>query len=200
MRLTGGVLGAVTIAAACLTASAAEATRQAEFLPGRIVPGKSIGPLRLGMSEQAARQALRRLDRGSRLVKRIRRGTPSEYVEYSYPILYTAYEVGYLGPPAKRRVVLIITHVDENKTREGVGVSTTETRLLRTYRGLRCKQVLVGNPARKECLLGSRNGPHTIFALGPEHVISGRPPLPPRIMGVVVRSPFMRSRPDYGNH
>lgn len=56
------VIAVAFVAAACLTAPAAEATGQAEFLRGPIVPGKSIGPLRLGMSEQAARRALRKLD------------------------------------------------------------------------------------------------------------------------------------------
>lgn len=191
-RSLARALAAAALGAACLSATAAEATSEAEFLPGRIVPGKSIGPLRLGMSEQAARRILRRLGRGSRLEKHIRKGTSSEYLEYTHPYVFTAYTIGYLGRPGKRRVVLIISHVDENKTREGVGVSTTEAKLVRTYRRLACKLVLVGNPSRTECLLGSRSRPHTIFAVDPGYAISGRPPLPPRVMRVLVQQPFKR--------
>ena len=177
----------------CLLASSAQATEAGYILRGRIVPGKSIGPLKLGMKEEAARPILRKLG-GSRLVKHIRKGTETEYIERMYPYDFTAYTVGYLGRPGKRRVVLISSHVDENKTREGVGVGTTEAKLARTYRGLRCRD-LYGIPAdrRKECLLGSRNRPYTIFVLDGGDHITGRRPRPPQIMRVLVEQPFKRS-------
>ncbi len=189
------VLGLIALAAslACLSVSTAEATKQAEFLRGPIVPGKSVGPLRLGMSEQAARRALRKLDPGSRLVKRIRKGTATEYLEYTYPYDYTSYTVGYLGRPGKRRVVFAMSHVDENKTREGVGVSALEVKLARTYRGLRCQNFYgVTSNRRKECLLGSPNRPHTIFVVGAGETVMGRPSRPPRIIRVLVEQPFKR--------
>ncbi|MBA3366870.1 MAG: hypothetical protein H0U03_13985 [Actinobacteria bacterium] len=196
MRLTGGrILAGLTVAGG-LPDGAGSATGQAEFLPGRIVPAKSIGPLRLGMSEQAARRALRKLDPGSRLVRRIRRGTATEYVEYSYPIWYTSYDVGYLGRPGKRRVVLIITHVDENKTREGVGVSALQTTLLRTYgRRLACRQAFLNLQLRyqTECRLGPSARRHTVFVVDPGDIIQGRPPAPARVSKILVREPFQRS-------
>ncbi len=182
------------VAGASLVAPSAEATRQSEFLRGPIVPGKSIGPLRLGMSEAAARRVLRRLDSGSRLLLRLRRGKATEYVEYTYPYEYSAYTVGYLGRPGKRRVAYIATHVDENKTREGIGVSNLETKLRRTYRQLTCTAFFgPGTPpgGRKEYVLGARSRRHTLFVISAG--FTNGPQTQPSIVGrVVVREAFQR--------
>ena len=193
-RLGWKLVVSALVGSACLVVPAAEATRQDTVLAGRIVPGKSIGPLKLGMSEPSARRLVRRVGRGSRLMLHLRKGTATEYVEYAYPYDYTAYTVGFLGRRGKRHLAYIATHVDENKTREKIGVSTLQTRLLRTYRRLAC--VRFSGPGvppgmRTEYALGSRTRRHTLFVISAGYVAYGRV-YPPIVGRVVVRERFER--------
>jgi len=178
------------VAVFCLLASAGATTAADPVLRGPIVPGTSIGPLKLGMSEAAARRLLRRF-RGSRLELRLRKGKASEYVEYSYPREYAIYTVGYLGRPGARRVAYISVHLDDNKTREGVHVGVLETKLRRSYRGLRCELHADGTPSNwVECILGDRRRRHTVFRIKPEYLGYVRDPA--RVTRIAVREAFQR--------
>jgi len=189
-------VGLASLVAACLAAPSAGVAEEKLFLSGRIVPGQAIGPLKLGMGEATARRLLRKLGPGARLELRLRKGLSDEYVEYSYPLEFVAYKVGYLGRPGARRVVFISAQYAGNATKEGIGVSVTQARLLRTYRGLLCRAVY--NRIRMgydfEYRLGSRTRRHTVFvvrSLSGWHRMEGPDP-PMRVAHIVVREPFQR--------
>lgn len=188
-------VGLLSLAAACLAAPLEGVVEEKLFLSGRIVPAQSIGPLKLGMGEAPARRLLRKLGPGARLELRLRKGLSDEYVEYSYPLDFVAYKVGYLGRPGARRVVFISAHFAGNVTKEGVGVSVLQTKLLRTYRNLPCRAVYNRNTMGYdfEYRLGSRMRRHTVFVVSPMGRYLGSPDPPSRVARVAVREPFQRA-------
>jgi hypothetical protein len=110
--------------------------------PERSVPirlGVGIGPNNLGMSGQQVRQALGRPR--AVIERRVIRGIP--YVEFEYR--FGEWNVGLLGRKGTRRVVVIGTGLARHRTPEGIGVNSTEDRLVDEYRGLRRRGCGPGN-------------------------------------------------------
>ena len=184
----------VALAAIPVVALAPSASPRAngDTLRGRIVPGKSIGPLRLGMTGTTATRILGRFgapDVGTRK----RAGTANAYVEFEYPAFFSSYSVGLRGRRGNRTVVRISVMIAGNKTAQGIGVGTTERRLRRAYRGrLRCRSYENPNSTYgwiHECLLGRRTERHTLFFMSGEQIIVNRPPLPSRVIRIVVTEP-----------
>ena len=193
----------VAVAASALAALAPSASSRAtgETLRGRIVPGKSIGPLRLGMSGAAATRTLGRRFGEPDVGKRERRGTANAYVELEYPAFFSSYSVGLRGRPGNRRVVRITVMIAGNKTPDGVGVGTTEERLRRAYRGrLRCRY-LRDRWQIRECRLGQPNERHTLFELSGGTSFGGRASDPPIVVRVIVTEPPRAGGPSgKGDH
>jgi hypothetical protein len=177
-----------------LVATSAAGSPSAQTIPGRIVPGVGVGKLRLGMSEQAAKRVLAPL--GSRkFVRRVNAGRPDEYIEYEYPHpnlrwdSFAAYTVGLRGRKGKRRVAVIEVHDARNRTREGIGVGSVESKLVRAYPNLRCVDFGAMEQTRTECRVGERTRRHTVFVVRYADVISGQPTRPRRITRVMLREP-----------
>ena len=97
------------------------------------------------------------------------------------------------GRRGNRTVVRISVMIAGNKTAQGIGVGTTERRLRRAYRGrLRCRSYENPNSTYgwiHECLLGRRTERHTLFFMSGEQIIVNRPPLPSRVIRIVVTEP-----------
>lgn len=108
-----------------------------------IRPGVGIGPLNLGMTGQEVRRALGKPRAVSK--RRVLRDRP--YVEFEWN--YGDWWVGLVGPKGHRRVVLVGTALGRHRTREGLGVGTTEKRLWRELRG-RIRERVCHNPSGLE--------------------------------------------------
>lgn len=193
--VTGGVRTSrwfITLVSVLATAAATSAAL-ARPLPGRIEPARGIGPIRLGMS---ASEAFRLLNKTGRHVEidRRRRANGSLYLEYEYRQgVYEEllYGLAVEGPRGRRAVVMVETFTRANLTREGVGVGSTVSKLVRTYRSrLRCQQIVTGGPPRTECTLRSPSQRHTVFVVPGRAIVAGRPPPGPAVVSSVeVREP-----------
>lgn len=185
--------------ALCLgVAGGASAATSDEAIRGTIVPGVGVGKLRLGMSEPAARAALRRLGPPIR-VRRERPHGVKGYVEWQYPRFEVAYgATSYIVGFKARRLVWIEIRTSRNATRNGVRVSTEEPRLHAAYGRLPCRHGLFdGSPnVPYYCRLGKLAGRHTIFELAGESGFGGRPPPGPRtVVGIIVRDAYIPLAP-----
>jgi hypothetical protein len=102
-------------------------TASSRSVPIRV--GVGIGPINLGMNGQQVSRALGRPR--AVIERRVIGGRP--YVEFEYQ--YGAWNIGFLGPKGRRRVVLVGSGLPRHRTPEGVGVGTTETEFWRRVRG-----------------------------------------------------------------
>ena len=190
MKRKASVAVAVAAIVVVTLASPASSRPTGDTLRGRIVPGKSIGPLRLGMSGAAATRILGRFGEPD-VATRERPGTANAYVELEYPAFFSTYSIGLRGRRGQRRVVRIAAMTSANKTKEGIGRGTTERMLVRTYPGTRCRShwEREARRYRRECVLGRRTERHTIFVMGLGVGVGNRPPEPNTVIRVVVTEP-----------
>jgi hypothetical protein len=117
-----------------LLAGGVAVASSASGAPERSVPirlGVGIGPINLGMTGQQVRRALG--TPRAVIERRVIRGVP--YVELEYR--FGEWNVGFLGRRGHRYVVVVGTGLARHRTSEGVGVDSTENRLIAEYRGLR---------------------------------------------------------------
>jgi hypothetical protein len=192
-------VGGVAVVAIVAVQGASGSADRASALPGRILPGVGVDHLRLGMSEQAARRALRRLGRPA-ITRRLPRPDDREYVELRFPRNQTqpiAYVVGTEGTRTSRKVVLISVHTWRNRTPRGVGIGDSQRKLLRTYPGIDCRKVPDPESANSDddglfCTLGDRSKRNTVFVLRNKAgwVDHYRPP-DMRVQRIHVREPFV---------
>ena len=91
-----------------------------------IRPGVSIGKLRLGMPEAAARKAY-----PYPFAKREARPFGRQYVRMSFGL--SPYSAVLYGPKGRTRVVSVYTLSARERTPEGVGIGTTEARMREVY-------------------------------------------------------------------
>ena len=158
-RIAGVVLVGLAVAlTACDSASAAP------HASAVIRPGIGIGKVRLGMTRAEVRRAL-----GPHMVvnKRERRFGLT-YLELAYD--YSAYTVGFFGPPAKLRVISVATSLRRERTRSGLGPGTSLHALRRALRGERCRRRSVATFVGRhtECSVFARTGARTTFIAAPE--------------------------------
>jgi hypothetical protein len=124
--------------------------------------GTSIGPLRLGMTEQQVRRALGRPN----TVRRARAGR-IHIVSLNY-YLRGEYRVTLRGPRGAVRVSLIGTISRRQRTPGGLGIGSSERSVRDAYPNLRCRDVRGSGGAviRSECRVGARTRRHTVFVIG----------------------------------
>ena len=152
------MLAVVALAVACALASPAASHDQAN---ARIDPGKGIGGVRLGMTLTQVRAVL---GKPNVVNKRESFGFGNEYVEYDWG--WGKWAVGFSGNKGAGRVVLVSTLLAKERTREGIGVNTPQTRLKAVYkdRGLRCPSLVVdGYAYARACRLTAASGAITYF-------------------------------------
>lgn len=151
--------------AACGVAVASPASGSStRSVPIRL--GVGIGPINLGMTEAQVRRSLGRPE-GVLERRRVRR---QPYVELGWN--YGNWNVGFIGRPGARRVVLVGTALTRHRTPQGVGVGSTESVLARRHRGLR--ERFCENPHglnRRQLFL--RGSTETVFVMGGRRQESG---------------------------
>jgi hypothetical protein len=129
---------------------------------GAIRLGTSIGPVRLGMTEQQVRRVLGRPD----AVRRARAGR-IRIVSLNY-YMRGEYRVTLRGPRGAVRVSLIGTVSRRQRTSGGLGIGSSERSLREAYPNLRCRDVRGsgGGVIRRNCRVGARTRRHTVFVIG----------------------------------
>jgi len=143
------------------------------------------------MGKPAARKVLRQRGRLSRRIA-IRPGV--EYREYEYfRDGLTAYALGFLGPPARQRLVHIRTWWWRDHTREGIRIGTRERVVRARYRERLSCGVLPGtHGGTVSCRLRGSGG-NLVFLI---HHLScctpGEPAVRARVSSMVVRAPDLR--------
>lgn len=126
----------VLLAAVALTPSAAGRTDERIA----IRPGVGIGPINLGMTGEQVRRAL-----GTpRIVARRRVIGGLPYTELEWGL--GRWNVGLLGRPGNRRVVLVGTSLARHRTPEGIGIGSTDNQVWRALRGMRDRVCPTGTP------------------------------------------------------
>jgi hypothetical protein len=158
VRLRGPIVLAAT---AAVFASAASATPQRDEL---IRPGVGIGKVRLAMTEAQVRRAL-----GRPFATRSKReGFGRLRVELQFEDGFTF--VTLTGRRGALRVIGVSTIKQTERTPSGVGVGTTERRLARIYKSLRCERLRVTNfrgqnfiTGPRTCTLPGPRGTRTVF-------------------------------------
>jgi hypothetical protein len=147
-------------------ASTAAATPQHDLL---IRPGVGIGKVRLGMTPAQVRSAM-----GRPLAVMPR---PAQFgrqsVEWQYG--YGAYSVRLEGRRNALRVTGVMTTVLKERTAQGFGVGTLESRIERAYEGrVRCERLRTGTiggsshtilvlDQNRDCVVTHDNGTQTVF-------------------------------------
>ena len=175
------------IAAAMLAGVAAGPATAATEENALVRPARGIGKLSLGMTTAQVRRALGR----PVYVRRIPRGFGRTLVEMSYWL--DGWTVRLANRGGVLRVVYIDTTLRRERTRQGLGVGSTERQLRRVYPRLSCR----GVPGYlTECVAGSRSARHTVFGFNgnPESTYLSpgkRPPAnaPRHVDWVAVREP-----------
>ena len=186
------VLCAVGTLSAALIATAASGARQP--FPGRLIALDGIGQLRLGMSASAAQRVLQRV--ATPYPKRdiaVRPGVDYVELEYRRDVFAVDYVAGFLGPPGKRRLVMIGTLTARERTREGIRVGATYAQLVRTYRArLSCRVI----SRAQACTLGSSSTRHLVFVVNSTVELPHNPSTPRRVRKILVRERGLRVTPD----
>jgi hypothetical protein len=124
----------------------------------RIVPGQAIGRVALGMTLSQVKKAL---GVPESVIERRSLGFGKTWVEYSWN--FTSWRIAFVNG----RAVRIGTSVGTEKTREGVGIGTSQTRVERTF-GVRCiwgYHADTGRGAGFWCVVTARSGARTAFVL-----------------------------------
>jgi hypothetical protein len=161
MARTLAVIGSVALT---LVASAS-ASIQRDAL---IRPGVGIAKVRLGMTVAQVQAAWGRPQAVT--IEPHMRGGRTIDLQYDFG----AYEVTLSGAPGQERVVTVATTLAKEKTSQGLGPGSRETRVQRLLRGrLRCERLdvvtLPRSPYpllhsnRRECVLGEPGSPQTVF-------------------------------------
>lgn len=96
-----------------------------------IRPGVGIGPINLGMTGEQVRRALGTPRTVSD--RRVLEGQPYTELEWGLG----RWNVGLVGRPGNRRVVLVGTSLKRHRTPEGVGIGSTDNQVWRALRGMR---------------------------------------------------------------
>ena len=164
--MRGGAL-AVVIALAGAVAIPAGATVQRDSL---IRPGVGIGKLRLGMTPAQVRAAMGR----PLAVVPLQGSFGRAAVEWQYD--YGAYTARLEGRRNALRVTAVATTVTRERTQDGLGVGTLESRLERAYAGrIRCERLRTGGAAggrsdvivvldpTRDCVVPQKDGTRTVF-------------------------------------
>jgi hypothetical protein len=169
---------------AALVASPASAITERNAL---VRPARGIGKLSLGMTQAQVRRALGR----PVYVRRIPRGFGRILIEMSYWL--DGWTVRLAVRRGAFRVVYVETTLARERTRQRLGVGSTEPQLRRVYPHLSCRSVPGYNT---ECVVGSRRARHTVFGFNgsPESDYRGgneRPSInaPRHVDWVAVREP-----------
>jgi hypothetical protein len=156
----------LALAAAAVAALPAGATTERDRL---IRPGVGIAKVRLGMTQAQLRAVMGRPL--AVLPQQAQFGRAA--VEWQYG--YGAYTVRLEGRRNALRVVRVATTVLKERTREGFGVGTLESRLERVFGGrLRCERLETGTiggsahtifvlSKNRDCVLTHSNGTRTVF-------------------------------------
>jgi hypothetical protein len=176
MRRIVLVPAVVLIAAVC--AGAAPARNEL------ITPGVGIGPIKLGMTLAQVRKALGRPVYAHGRTA----GFGRLLIEYSY--WTDGYTVYLLRAGGMTSVVSVETTLRAQRTRQGLGVGSTERQLRRAYPSLRCREVFPegGGIIRDyECTVGPREGRQTVFVFSREPEQAGQTP---RVDWIVVKVPI----------
>jgi len=149
-------MGRAVVATAIALALAAGTSASTGRNSGTIVPGESIGPVKLGMS---LRQVQRLLGKPTLVNVREARGFGMTYLELDWH--YARWTVGFLGKPGEQRAVKVATMLRSHRTREGLGVGSTFREVARKLPGVRCARRKPGNILT----VRSGSGVRTIFLL-----------------------------------
>ena len=181
MRLERGKLFARLLAGTVVVLAAASvALVRPSGAETAIRPGVGIGPVRLGMTEQAVRRVLGRPSAEQRA-----RSGRTRILHLNY-YLRGEYRVTLRGRAGALRVTLVGTISRKQKTPNGVGVGTSESRLRAAYPSSSCKNIRAGGGViRRECRVGARTRPHSVFVIG-----AG--PNPPVVIEVLVVAAIAR--------
>lgn len=121
-----------------LVVVAPAAAADAPHVRHRIVPGASIGSVKIGMSLEQVRGLL---GQPEAVIKRERRSFTRTWVEYGWS--FTTWRVGFEVYRGTYRVVSIRSSVRGERTREEVGYGTPATRVHRVY-GTACRPAWSG--------------------------------------------------------
>jgi hypothetical protein len=164
--------------------------RQADLL---VRHGESIGKLKLGMTLRQARQLLGRERAVNKREKRGKRG--HVYLELDWD--YGWWTVGFMRHArGAYRAVSIETRQRTQRTREGVGVGSKESRIQRKLAGIRCRSVFAVKRAtflQIECVYGGQRERQTHFLFAPWNTPT---PGDLAVAAVAVRDPgFYRAWP-----
>ena len=171
------------VAAAVALAAAAPATASVSR-DALIRPGAGIAKVNLGMTAAQVRSAMGRPR--ATLPQQASFGRVA--VEWQYG--YGAYTVRLEGRRGALRVVAVATTARKERTREGLGVGTLESRLERAYGArIRCERLRTGAAGEgrssvivvlgqdRDCVVSHPNGTRTIFVtwVGPERPSQASP-------------------------
>jgi hypothetical protein len=176
------------IAAATLFGLAASSAAAVSERNALVRPARGIGNLSLGMTQRQVRRALGK----PVYVRRIPRGFGRTLIEMSYWL--DGWTVRLAVRRGVFRVVYVETTLARERTRQGLGVGSTDQRLRRLHPNVRCRSVPGYNT---ECIVGSRSQRHTVFGFNgtPESDYRGgsgdRPSInaPRHVDWVAVREP-----------
>jgi len=117
-------------------------------------PARGIGKVSLGMTQRQVRRAL-----GQPVyVRRIPRGFGRTLLEMSYWL--DGWTVRLAVRRGVYRVVYVETTLSRERTRQGLGVGSTQPQIRRVYPRLSCRSVPGYNT---ECIAGSPGARHTVF-------------------------------------
>jgi hypothetical protein len=159
---------AVFASVACLAGGVAVTAAARTGADLRITPGKSIGKVKLGMTELQVRATMGR----PRSIVRRRAGFGRSIVEYEYG--FAEYVVRFFGPRDRLRVVRVGTTLRQERTREGLGVGSAERAVLRALPRARCERLRTRQygvtrivvSGQRNCTLFAASGRRTIFTSG----------------------------------
>lgn len=152
------VLGLLGVAIVAATARPAGATLGGSEL---IRPAVGIGKIEIGMRLEAVRRSLGK----PRSVARRQLGHGAEYAEYEWGS-QPDWRVGVVGRPGKQRVVMVATTLARERTRNDVGVGSTDKIVQRRLHAVCRKYSKPGGLSfNGMCFTVGKGGNQTVFAL-----------------------------------
>lgn len=157
MRAASGIALLVAVIAVGTAAAATPHVQQ------RIVPGVSIGKIKMGMTLAEVRKVL---GAPESVITEEQRGFGRLYREYSWNL--TEWRIGFDVQRGRARVVTIGTSTRAERTAEAIGPGTPQARLGK-LRGYPCRTVWVPNTRSvigSWCIGRAANGARTVFAIG----------------------------------